>query len=218
MSDHLDRDTGERMLRGEDTGPRPLAALLAAASAPPRRHDKGGEEAAVAAFRAARAGLHGTVPVTRRLLRPRILALKAVVAGLLLALAGGAALAAPHLASSGHRHARTGDTSATTSGSTHRGVPVPPHASPVPSPPPDGSARHDHHGHGKHGDHGKHAGRGEHDGGPGSGGDGPGLEIKPSVQVPLPTTPLPGQLPSPLPGGSTDGQSHRGAPSLSAGV
>jgi hypothetical protein len=217
MSDHLDRDTGERMLRGEDTGPGPLAALLAAASAPPRRHDRRGEEAAVAAFRAARAGLDVTVPVARRLLRPRLLALKAALAGLLLALAGGVALAAsPHLASSsGQRHTHQGRTPATTGGTTGNwGVPVPPHASPASSPRPDGSASHGDDGHGdraKQGDHYGHAGRRGHGGTPGPG----------SVRVqvpPLPETPLPGGPSSTLPVDPSDAVPQAATPSPSTGM
>lgn len=217
MSDHLDRRTGERMLRGEDTGPRPLAALLAAASAPPRRHDRRGEEAAVAAFRTARAGLDVTVPVARRLLRPRLLALKAALAGLLLALAGGVALAAsPHLAStSGHRHTHRGRIPATSGGTTGRwGVPVPPHASPAPSPHPSGSVRPGHGGHGDRttqSDRNGHGGRRGHGGRSGSGG------IR--VQVPpLPETPLPGGLSSTLPVDPSDDAPRAATPSPSTGV
>lgn len=82
--------TAERMLRGEPTGPPRLAALLTAVSSepPPGRPD--GEEAAVAAFREAR-----SLP-SRRSYRRRLTAAgwKAALVGLLLALAGGAAMAA----------------------------------------------------------------------------------------------------------------------------
>lgn len=106
MTDHLDRRTGERMLRGEDTGPRPLAALLAAASARPVRDDRFGEEVAVAAFHAARSDRRAEPSLSRRLLRPRALAIKTALAGFMLMLAGGVALAAsPHLVPSPH-HAR----------------------------------------------------------------------------------------------------------------
>jgi hypothetical protein len=98
MSDHLDRDTVERMLRGEDTGPPGVAELLTAMSAGPVRDDLRGEEAAVAAFREARAALGAVAPARRRLLMPRVLAVKAALAGILLMLAGGVAVAAsPHL-------------------------------------------------------------------------------------------------------------------------
>lgn len=126
MNDRLDRGTAERMLRGEDTGPRPLAALLAAASARPVRDDRAGEEAAVAAFRAARTGRGAETSLSRRLLRPRALAVRAVFAGLLLVLAGSVAIAAsPHLVSlSRHRSTHATRTPAE-SGSTTKAVPRP---------------------------------------------------------------------------------------------
>jgi hypothetical protein len=146
MSDRLDRDTGERMLRGEDTGPRPLAALLAAASASPLRDDQRGEEAAVAAFRAARSGDPVALPAPRRLLRPRALAVKTGLAGLALVLAGGAAVAAsPHLRpSSDQRHPRITRTPAATGSALERrpGVPVPSPTSPRPASRPTHDAGH----------------------------------------------------------------------------
>ena len=85
----LDPHTAERMLRGEPTGPPRLAALLAAASeSPTEKLD--GEEAAVAAFRQARA-----LP-SRQTYRRWLTAVgwKAALVGLLLVLAGGTAMAA----------------------------------------------------------------------------------------------------------------------------
>ncbi|MCW2865695.1 MAG: hypothetical protein JWP48_7403 [Actinoallomurus sp.] len=86
----LDRDTAERMLRGEPTGPPRLAALLAAASSEPPAEELDGEQAALAAFRRART-LPPTQPHWRRLAG---LGSKAAMTGLLLILAGGAAVAA----------------------------------------------------------------------------------------------------------------------------
>jgi hypothetical protein len=94
MSDQPDRDTVERMLRGEDAGPPELAALLAAVSARPLREDPRGEAIAVTAFREARSGLPLRAPAPRRLLRSRMLAIKAALVGFLLILAGGVAVAA----------------------------------------------------------------------------------------------------------------------------
>lgn len=85
MNGPLSRDTAERMLRGERTGPPALADLLAAAAATPVDDDPVAEEAAVAAFRVAR--IAGTSQRARR--RPRLLSFKTAVLGLLLALAGG---------------------------------------------------------------------------------------------------------------------------------
>ncbi len=55
----LDRATAEHLLRGNPAGSdldgQRLAALLAAASGPPRQHELAGEQAALAAFRRARA-------------------------------------------------------------------------------------------------------------------------------------------------------------------
>lgn len=50
----FDVTTSERILAGEDVGPRDLVNLLAAAAAPARGSETAGEEAAVMAFRAAR--------------------------------------------------------------------------------------------------------------------------------------------------------------------
>lgn len=89
----LDPHTVERMLRGEPIGPPRLAALLAAAasSEPPaeRLHGEDGEEAAVAAFQEARS-LPSMQPHRRRLTAA---GWKAALVGLLLVLAGGAAVA-----------------------------------------------------------------------------------------------------------------------------
>jgi hypothetical protein len=133
MSDELDRDTAERMLRGEDAGPPKVAALLAAASAGPVRDDPHGEEAAVAAFRAARSAAPARVPRSRRMLRPRLIAVRAALAGLLLILAGGVATAtSQHLRMPfGDRHAPATRTPATSQTSaSHLTAPAAPHVSP----------------------------------------------------------------------------------------
>ncbi|WP_329246584.1 hypothetical protein OG417_51940 [Actinoallomurus sp. NBC_01490] len=111
----LDPDTAERMLRGEPTGPPRLARLLAAASAPPETGRAEGEQAALAAYRAARLGSRARRG--RRI--PALLSLKAALIGLALLLTGGVAVAATahHLtAPPGDRrphHTRTADTSTT---------------------------------------------------------------------------------------------------------
>src|SRR3954468_11450948 len=98
MTDHLDRDTVERLLRGEDAGPPRLAALLTAASARPLWDDRRGEEAAVTAFRAARSGVGVPVRSSRRPLGSRVLTVKIALVSFGFALAGGVAIAAsPHL-------------------------------------------------------------------------------------------------------------------------
>jgi hypothetical protein len=150
MSDHLDRDTVERMLRGEDTGPPDVAGLLAAMAAAPVRNDRRGEEIAVAAFREARPGV--PAPCPRRLLLSRVLTVKAALAGILLVLAGGVAVAAsPHLAEpAGDRHpSATHTPTPATSESAAKQLTAPSH---TPSSP---SATHDHgHRRGHHHDHG----------------------------------------------------------------
>jgi hypothetical protein len=106
----LDRDTAERMLRGEPIGPPELTELLAAASAGSVHDDLSGEEAAVAAFHEARSRLHAQPPRARRLLRSRLLTLKTALVGLLLLLVGGVAVAATsqHLpVQLGNRHPHT---------------------------------------------------------------------------------------------------------------
>lgn len=111
----LDPDTAERMLRGEPTGPPELARLLAAAARPEAARAEG-EQAALAAYRAARTDLQ-----TRRRRRriPALISLKAALIGLVLLLTGGVAMAATahHLAGSpGNKpphHARTPDTAKT---------------------------------------------------------------------------------------------------------
>lgn len=111
MKDHgLDPDTAERMLRGERTGPPPLAELLAAAAGDATPEELAGEDAATAAFAAARPARQKRRP---RLALPSVsFALKAVAA-LLALLAGGVtvATASQHLPGplgGGHpHHART---------------------------------------------------------------------------------------------------------------
>lgn len=138
MSDHLDRDTVERMLRGEDTGPPNVAELLTAMSARPVRKDRRGEETAVAAFREARRtfDVPATAPAPRRLLVSRVLAVKAALAGMLLMLAGGVAVAAsPHLPQP-HGTRRTPVThTPTTSQSAAKRLTAAPVPSPAPSSP-----------------------------------------------------------------------------------
>ena len=100
---HIDRDTAERMLRGARVARRaggpasgdPLTDLLALAAAPARRHELAGEQAALAAFRAAR-----LVPAVRprrpsmiKTTLAKLLTLKAA-AVLAATAAGGVALAA----------------------------------------------------------------------------------------------------------------------------
>jgi outer membrane biosynthesis protein TonB len=94
----LDRETAERMLRGEPTGPPRLAELLTAASSELATEDLNGERAALAAFHQARS-LRSGRPSMRRL--PAPMSLKAALIGLLLLLAGGVTVAttAQHLTS-----------------------------------------------------------------------------------------------------------------------
>lgn len=93
MNGRLSRHTAERMLRGERVGPPALGDLLAAAAAPPGLGDPGAEEAeerAVAAFRA-----RPRPPARRpRARRSRLFTAKAVLFGVALAGAGGAAAVA----------------------------------------------------------------------------------------------------------------------------
>ncbi|MCM3884525.1 hypothetical protein, partial [Frankia sp. R82] len=104
MSTHRPRPDGrvdaERLLHGDPTnagiGPDPLADLLAAASAPARDGELDGEQAAVAAFRAARLG---HVPQPRRkpmlkLMLANALATKVAAAAVGATVLGGAAVAA----------------------------------------------------------------------------------------------------------------------------
>jgi hypothetical protein len=133
MSDHLDRDTVERLLRGEDTGPPRLAALLTAASARPLRDDRHGEDIAVTAFREGRSGDRTASRSPHRLPGSRLLTVKAAVAGFVFVLAGGVAVAAsPHLSQpSGGKHTparRTPVTSPSPAG--HQIVPAPAQSSP----------------------------------------------------------------------------------------
>jgi hypothetical protein len=97
----LDRDTAERLLRGDPTGqaaPPQLAALLAAASAvPPAAGELAGEGAALAAFRAARVAQAGTLaaPSRARSARAKFFTIKvAVVTLATTSVLGGVALAA----------------------------------------------------------------------------------------------------------------------------
>ncbi|MGH3373595.1 MAG: hypothetical protein ACRDP6_02525 [Actinoallomurus sp.] len=148
MSDHLDRDTVERMLRGEDTGPPNVAELLTAMSARPVRKDRRGEERAVAAFREARRTLDvpatAPAPAPRRLLVSRVLAVKAALAGILLMLAGGVAVAAsPHLPQPhGTKHTPATHTPSTSQSAAKRLTTAP---SPAPSSPYPTKDRAHHH-------------------------------------------------------------------------
>lgn len=153
MSDHLDRDTVERLLRGEDTGPPRLAALLTAASAKPLRHDRRGEEIVVTAFREARSDAGAAVCGSRRVLRPRLITVKAALIGFGFALVGGVAVAAStHLPLPvGGKHTPAHRTPATSSSpAEHRIATVPAHASPSASAKAHASRTRDkHHGKGK---------------------------------------------------------------------
>lgn len=142
MSDQLDRDTVERMLHGEDAGPPELAAWLAAVSARPLREDPRGEAIAVTAFREARSGLPLRAPAPR-LLRSRVLAIKAALVGFLLILAGGVAVAASAHLPKPLGTARTPATHTPTtsqSATKHLTAPVRPRAPASPRP-----AHHRHH-------------------------------------------------------------------------
>jgi hypothetical protein len=131
VKDHgLDPDTAERMLRGERTGPRPLADLLAAVTAEPTAEELTGEDAASAAFAAARSAPERR---PRRAWQSLSFALKA--AGALLALlAGGVTVAADSqhlpgpLGGDHPHHARTPRISRTLR--TRTPSPVPSHETP----------------------------------------------------------------------------------------
>ncbi|MBQ1075122.1 hypothetical protein KBX06_18405 [Micromonospora sp. C31] len=93
----MDQETVERLLGGPvldpQDGPRPVASLLTAVRAAPHARELAGEEAAVRAYRLARAGSPQGLPEPRR----RALAgfgVRAALAGAALALTGGVALAA----------------------------------------------------------------------------------------------------------------------------
>ncbi|MEH1102897.1 hypothetical protein, partial [Micromonospora sp. CPCC 205561] len=94
----MDHRTVERLLGGLVVEPRdgshPVAAVLTAARAAPRAEELTGEDAAVRAYRLARAGTPLPVPGPRR--RPALarLGVRAALAGGALALTGGVALAA----------------------------------------------------------------------------------------------------------------------------
>lgn len=87
----LDRDTAERMLRGEPTGPPRLAEVLAAARPRATDGETDAEAAALAAFRAAQTRPHAR-PSRRRL--PALISVKAALVGFVLLLTGGVAMAA----------------------------------------------------------------------------------------------------------------------------
>ena len=97
---HIDRDTAERMLTGARRGTRsggsdPLVALLTLAAAPAGDHELGGEQAAMAAFRAARlaSAVQPRRPSMTKAMLAKLLTLKAA-AVLAATAAGGVALAA----------------------------------------------------------------------------------------------------------------------------
>lgn len=84
-------DAIERILRGHDAGPAKLAGLLAAISNDVAAEGSTGEEAAIAAFRAARSQRSGQ-PSVRRL--PSLISAKTALIGLVLLISGGVAMAA----------------------------------------------------------------------------------------------------------------------------
>jgi hypothetical protein len=87
----LDPDTIERILRGDDAGPRKLTRILAAISYDLTAGDSTDEDAAIGAFRTAHAHRSGR-PSRRRL--PSLVSVKAALIGLMLLLSGGVAMAA----------------------------------------------------------------------------------------------------------------------------
>ncbi|MEU9506100.1 hypothetical protein AB0D32_07435 [Micromonospora sp. NPDC048170] len=93
----MDQETVERMLGepvvGPHGGPRPIASLLTALRAAPRSGELAGEEAAVRAYRLARAGSTAVLPGCRRPALARF-GVRAALVGAALTLTGGAALAA----------------------------------------------------------------------------------------------------------------------------
>jgi hypothetical protein len=141
MSDaDLDRDTVERLLRGEPAGPPGLADLLTAASAGLAVDDPAGEEAAVAAFREARSH-RSPRPIPRRLFA--LVSVKAALIGFLLALAGGVtvvtATTSQHLPGPlGDKHSQHGHTPKT----SRTGLPPAPSPSPSLSPSPSPAPSH----------------------------------------------------------------------------
>ncbi|RLK22528.1 hypothetical protein DER29_0362 [Micromonospora sp. M71_S20] len=94
----MDQETVERLLDGPvldpQDGPQPVTSLLTAVRAPGRAGELAGEEAAVRAYRLARAGSPLGPPQPRR--RPALagFGVRAALAGAALALTGGVALAA----------------------------------------------------------------------------------------------------------------------------
>ncbi|MEU4773305.1 hypothetical protein, partial [Micromonospora sp. NPDC023644] len=94
----MDQETVERLLGGPvrdpQDGPRSVASLLTAVRAAPHASELAGEEAAVRAYRLARAGDPLGLPERRR--RPALagFGVRAALAGAALALTGGVALAA----------------------------------------------------------------------------------------------------------------------------
>jgi hypothetical protein len=127
----LNRDTADRMLRGESVGPPRLARVLAAAAPRPAAGETEAETAALAAFRAAHAH-----PQEQRGTRrfPALISLKAALIGLVLLLTGSVAMAATarHLsAPPGNRHSHHTRTPAT----SNRGqTGIAPHGSLRPAP------------------------------------------------------------------------------------
>lgn len=87
----LNRDTAERMLRGESVGPPRLARVLAAAAPKPAAGETETEVAVLAAFRAASA--ERQVRGSRRRFGA-LVSLKAALVGLVVLLTGGVAMAA----------------------------------------------------------------------------------------------------------------------------
>ncbi|KAB1143220.1 hypothetical protein F6X68_20830, partial [Micromonospora sp. AMSO12t] len=94
----MDQETVERLLDGPvldpQDGPQSLTSLLTAVRATPHADELAGEEAAVRAYRLARAGNPPGRPEPRR--RPALagFGVRAALAGAALALTGGVALAA----------------------------------------------------------------------------------------------------------------------------
>src|SRR4051794_25075754 len=89
----IDPDTAERLLGGEPAGRPDLAGLLAAASADPPGGELTGEEAAVRAFRESRAR-RPPAAYARPAPAGRLLGSKTALAGTLIVVTGGVAVAA----------------------------------------------------------------------------------------------------------------------------
>lgn len=138
--DHrIDRDTAERLLRGEPAGPERLAELLAAASSGLGTEPLTGEEAAVTAFRAARPAEARTVRPSRRQSRV-LVGLKVAVIGLAFLLAGGVAMATTTHHRPGHVPHRPHATRTPTGSGTAR-TPVRPRPVPDRRPSPHRKAK-----------------------------------------------------------------------------